>query len=233
MEPLIRLEGVRKVYGTNVRTVALDTTDLTLDRGELAVVLGPSGSGKSTLLNLIGGLDRPTEGRLLFDGVDLGDFTADELADYRRYMVGFVFQFYNLIPSLTARENVQFVAEMIQAEDRVEEVLRAVGLPDRAHHFPAQLSGGEQQRVAIARALVKDPPLLLCDEPTGALDYETGKSVLGILEALVQDGQRTVVIVTHNTALAAIGTRQIRLKDGRVIADDLQPERRHASELAW
>ena len=233
MPPLIRLEGAEKVYGNDVKTVALKPTDLTIDRGELVVILGPSGSGKSTLLNLIGGLDQPSAGRVLANGYDLGILTPDQLADYRRHMVGFVFQFYNLIPSLTVYENVRFAAEMTRQEERIEEVLKAVGIANRAEHFPAQLSGGEQQRVAIARALVKDPPLLLCDEPTGALDFETGKEVLGLLEKLVQDGQRSVLIVTHNSALAARATRQIRLKDGRVVADELQPNPRRAAELVW
>jgi putative ABC transport system ATP-binding protein len=230
---LVQLEEVEKVYGTDVVTTALRPTTLAIAQGDLVVILGPSGSGKSTLLNLIGGLDHPSRGRVVVHGTDLGRLDADQLADFRRDTVGFVFQFYNLLPSLTARENVQFAAELSHASGRVETVLEAVGLAGRANHFPSQLSGGEQQRVAIARALVKDPPLLLCDEPTGALDVETGKGVLHLLEELAQEQHTTVLLVTHNSALAALATRQIHLKDGAVVGDLRTQRRLAAAALAW
>jgi putative ABC transport system ATP-binding protein len=217
---LIELDDVCKIYGTEARTTALSATTTRIGRGELVVILGPSGSGKSTLLNLIGGLDRPTSGHVRVNGVDLGTLSPGQLADFRRHTIGFVFQFYNLIPSLTARENVQFAAELSHCVERVDAVLASVGLAGRARQFPAQLSGGEQQRVAIARALVKDPPLLLCDEPTGAPDGETGRSVLSLLEARVQREHQTVLIVTHDPDLAALATRVIRLRDGAIRADE-------------
>ncbi|MDE3074570.1 MAG: ABC transporter ATP-binding protein [Chloroflexota bacterium] len=233
MTPLVLLDEAEKSYGDGLRTTALRPTSLSVAKGEFVVILGPSGSGKSTLLNLIGGLDRPTAGKVLVAGSDLAGLSAGELADYRRLEVGFVFQFYNLIPSLTARENVQLAAELSGVQRNVDEVLAAVGIEGRADHFPAQLSGGEQQRVAIARALVKQPPLLLCDEPTGALDYETGKAVLGLLQSLVQDGGRTVLLVTHNTALADMATRLVRLKDGSVVSDAAQANPQPAAALVW
>jgi putative ABC transport system ATP-binding protein len=233
MTDLVRLESAAKVYGEDVKTVALRPIDLAIAAGELIVVLGPSGSGKSTLLNLIGGLDRATSGRVLVEGVDLATLSAEALADLRRDRIGFVFQFYNLIPSLTARENVQFAAELRGCSYDIGAVLNSVGMTSRADHFPGQLSGGEQQRVAIARALVKEPPLLLCDEPTGALDYETGKSILSLLQHLPDEGRRSVIIVTHNSALASLATRVIRLKDGRIVSDNPQAERRDAAELVW
>ncbi|HCJ09922.1 MAG TPA: macrolide ABC transporter ATP-binding protein [Clostridiales bacterium] len=232
-ETLVRLERAEKTYGTDVKIRALKPTDLEFRRGELVVVLGPSGSGKTTLLNLIGGLDRPSAGRVLVDGVSLGSLDPDALADFRRDKVGFVFQFFNLIPSLTARENVELAAELSGTADRIDPILEAVGLADRAGHLPGQLSGGEQQRVAIARALVKDPPLLLCDEPTGAVDFETGKAILGLLQEAVQRRGKTVLIVTHNSALAAMATRLIRLKDGAVASDEKRPSPSPAAELVW
>jgi len=224
MAGLIELTNVCKVYGTEVTTTALVSATISIGQGELVVILGPSGSGKSTLLNLIGGLDRPTSGHVRVNGVDLGALSPGRLADFRRDTIGFVFQFYNLIPSLTARENVQFAADLSHCSERVDNVLAAVGLTGRAHQFPAQLSGGEQQRVAIARALVKNPPVLLCDEPTGALDVETGKAVLNLLEARVHRDHQTVLIVTHDQDLAALATRLIRLRDGRICADAVQSE---------
>ncbi|HZS86653.1 MAG TPA: ABC transporter ATP-binding protein [Chloroflexota bacterium] len=221
MAALIELQDVSKVYGTEVRTTALAGATLGIGRGELVVILGPSGSGKSTLLNLIGGLDRPTSGHVRVNGVDLGALSPAHLADFRRDTIGFVFQFYNLIPSLTARENVQFAADLSHCPERVDTVLAAVGLAGRAHRFPAQLSGGEQQRVAIARALVKDPPVLLCDEPTGALDGETGQTILGLLQARARRDHQTVLIVTHDQDLAALATRLIRLRDGTIRADEI------------
>ncbi len=233
MTPLIELQDVAKIYGADARTTALASASLRIGPGELVVILGPSGSGKSTLLNLIGGLDRPTRGQVRVNGVDVGALSPGHLADFRRDTIGFVFQFYNLIPSLTARENVQFAADLSGCGGQVDAVLAAMGLTQRAHQFPAQLSGGEQQRVAIARALVKNPPVLLCDEPTGALDSETGKAILGLLEARVRNERQTVLIVTHNSALAAMATRLIRIRDGLIQADEVRAEPTAAATLAW
>ena len=232
MSALIELENVCKVYGTAATTTALAAATTSIGQGELVVILGPSGSGKSTLLNLIGGLDRPTSGHVRVHGVDLGTLSPGQLADFRRDTIGFVFQFYNLIPSLTARENVQFAADLSHCPERVDAALAAVGLAKRAHQFPAQLSGGEQQRVAIARALVKNPPVLLCDEPTGALDFETGKTILGLLEARVRRDKQTVVIVTHDQDLAALATRLIRLRDGTIRVDEVRSEQLSVAALA-
>lgn len=233
MASLIELREVTKTYGTAVKTQALATTSLTIGRGELVVILGPSGSGKSTLLNLIGALDSASTGHIFAEGMDISAAGGKGLARYRKEQVGFVFQFYNLIPSLTAYENVDLAAQLSGTRDRVQAVLADVGLAEVVNSFPNQLSGGQQQRVAIARALVKDPPLLLCDEPTGALDFETGKAILVLLERLVQEHQKTVVIVTHNSVLAAMATRLIRLKDGAVIADEYQTPACSASDLNW
>lgn len=199
-----------------VEVQALKDTCLDIYAGELLVILGPSGSGKSTLLNLVGGIDQPTSGQLIFDGQLLSASREKQLTDFRRHDVGFVFQFYNLIPDLTAAENVALAAELVDQPLRVEDVLQDVGLLERRDHFPSQLSGGEQQRVAIARAVVKNPRLLLCDEPTGALDFETGKMVLRLLCDIRQKHCGTVVIVTHNTAIGAIADRVIRMRSGEV-----------------
>ena len=233
MGTFIQLRNARKTYGTAVPVPALKPTTLEIDHGELVVILGPSGSGKTTLLNLIGGLDQPTDGDVIVNGIDLGRLSPAQLTAYRREQVGFVFQFYNLVPSLTAWENVELAAALTQHRRGVAAVLDAVGLDGRGTHFPGQLSGGEQQRVAIARALVKDPPLILCDEPTGAVDYETGKRVLTVLESLSRQEGKTVMIVTHNTALAAMADRLLRLKDGAVVLDEHQPAPIPAAELVW
>jgi putative ABC transport system ATP-binding protein len=231
--PSIVLRGACRTYGTTVPVPALKPASLEIERGELVVILGPSGSGKTTLLNLIGGLDRPTAGAVVVEGVDLTPLSAAALTAFRRDKVGFVFQFYNLIPSLTAWENVELAAALNHHRRSSSDALAAVGLTDRSGHFPDQLSGGEQQRVAIARALAKDPPLILCDEPTGAVDFETGKRVLAVFEALVRREGKTVVIVTHNSALAAMATRVVRLKDGEVVHNQRQPAPVPAAELNW
>jgi len=233
MTTLVRLEGASKTYGNGVKTVALAPTTLEIPLGELVVILGPSGSGKSTLLNLMGALDMPTDGEVIVDGVHLQALSSRELSTFRRDKVGFIFQFYNLIPTLTAWENVELSAALSRRQEGIEAVLNLVDLRDVAHHFPAQLSGGQQQRVSIARALVKNPPLLLCDEPTGALDFETGKVVLGILESLVHNEGKTVVIVTHNNALAAMANRIIHLKDGQVVGNEEQSHPASAASLSW
>ncbi|HEX7000105.1 MAG TPA: ABC transporter ATP-binding protein [Trueperaceae bacterium] len=222
--PHVDLADVSKWYGREpVRVEALAGVDLQLDAGEFAVVLGPSGSGKTTLLNLMGGLDRPSGGRLRVAGRDLGSLSDAELTRYRREHVGFVFQFFNLVPTLTALENVLLTAGLVEAPRDAERLLDAVGLGERARHFPGQLSGGEQQRVAIARALVKNPSLILADEPTGSLDSEIGARVLELLRRLARDEGRTVVLVTHNEALTRFADRLLRLRDGRVVEDRRRP----------
>ncbi len=214
------LTGVSKTFGEGSTAVhALADVDMDLARGELAVILGPSGSGKTTLLNLVGGIQRPSAGRIVIAGRDLTDLDGRALTDVRREVIGFVFQFFNLVPTLTAAENVALIAELTdhgRVDERVDRVLAEVGLQDRGDHFPGQLSGGEQQRVAIARALVKEPPLLLCDEPTGALDIETGRTILALLDRQARQSGRTVLIVTHNAAIGTLADRVIRLRNGRV-----------------
>lgn len=212
---LMSLDNISKTYTMGeVKVEALKKTSLDIYQGELLVILGPSGSGKSTLLNLIGGIDQPTSGLMTFGSQTLTNASDKELTRYRRQDVGFVFQFYNLIPDLTAAENVAMAAELVDNPLAVEDVLRDVGLWERQNHFPAQLSGGEQQRVAIARAIVKAPRLLLCDEPTGALDYESGKSVLRLLCDIRARYGATVIIVTHNTAIGTIADRVVRMRSG-------------------
>ncbi len=233
---LARLERVSRVYGTGDTAVhALRDVDLELHRGELAVVLGPSGSGKTTLLNVLGGIERPTSGRVVVDGHDLTTLTPREVTEVRRTVVGFVFQFFNLIPTLTARENVSVLAELTghDVPGRVDEAIAQVDLADRADHFPGQLSGGQQQRVAIARALVKEPPLLLADEPTGALDLETGRAVLALLRRLVDEQGRGVVIVTHNQAIAAMADRVVRMRSGTIDADEHVARPAPAEQVTW
>jgi len=214
---LMSLQSVSKTYVMGeVQVEALKATTLDIYDGELLVILGPSGSGKSTLLNLMGGIDQPSTGEIYFAGKPLTSAAEKELTNYRRREVGFVFQFYNLIPDLTAAENVALAAELVNSPRPVDEVLQEVGLLDRRDHFPSQLSGGEQQRVAIARAIVKQPRLLLCDEPTGALDFETGKNVLRLLYDIRQKRSGTVIIVTHNTAIGAIADRVVRMRSGKI-----------------
>jgi len=214
---VFKTEGLTKVYQMgNVEVHALRGIDLELYSGELVVLLGVSGSGKSTLLNIMGGLDRPTEGQVLYRSHDITQADDNELTDYRRYHVGFVFQFYNLIPSLTALENVAIVTEIAKHPMKPEEALGIVGLSGRINHFPSELSGGEQQRVAIARAIAKNPEVLLCDEPTGALDSETGVIVLEAIERINRELGTTTVLITHNAAIANMADRVIHLSDGRI-----------------
>ena len=230
------LEGrnLSKVYEMGeVQVRALRSVDLDLYSGELAVLLGASGSGKSTLLNIVGGLDRPTEGTLRYKDEDLSHADDDQLTAYRRNFVGFVFQLYNLIPSLTARENVSLVSEIAKRPMRPEEALELVGLGDRMDHFPAQLSGGEQQRVAIARAVAKQPELLLCDEPTGALDAETGKLVLSVLDQVNRETGTTTAIITHNVAIGRLGDRIIRMRSGEIAEITTNAERASLDEIEW
>lgn len=244
-ETAVRLRGVGKSYGKGHTAVeALRGVDLTIGTGELVVLLGPSGSGKTTLLNLIGGIEPASAGTVEVAGRSLAGLDEDARTAYRRDAVGFVFQFFNLVPTLTAMENVRLVAELVDGErggrragrgrhrERAREALEAVGLAGRADHFPAQLSGGEQQRVAIARAIAKDPELLLCDEPTGALDLETGLGVLRVLQDLNRRG-RTVLVVTHNAAIAAIAHRVVRMRSGEVVDVATRAVPADAGEVAW
>ncbi|MEN6326151.1 MAG: ABC transporter ATP-binding protein [Syntrophomonas sp.] len=228
---LMRLENVSKQYHMGeVIVEALKNTSLDIYEGELLVILGPSGSGKSTLLNLLGGMDKPSSGQIFFNSQELSTADEQDLTMYRRREIGFVFQFYNLIPDLTAAENIALAAELVDDALSLDEALKGVGLLERSRHFPAQLSGGEQQRISIARALVKKPRLLLCDEPTGALDYQTGKSILELLEKVKREFGSTVIIVTHNTAIAEMAERVIRMRSGLIIEtivneNPLPPER--------
>ncbi|HET8645124.1 MAG TPA: ABC transporter ATP-binding protein [Vicinamibacteria bacterium] len=216
-----------------VAVQALRGVDLDIAEGEFVVLLGPSGSGKSTLLNILGGLDVPTAGHVMYRGRDLTEAGDKELTDYRRHHVGFVFQFYNLIPSLTARENVALVTEIVRDPMAPEEALALVGLAPRLDHFPAQLSGGEQQRVAIARAIAKRPAVLLCDEPTGALDIATGVVVLEAIERVNRELGTATAVITHNAAIAAMADRVVRLSDGHVVAVERNARKAAPRELAW
>lgn len=204
-----------------------------MKRGEFVVVLGPSGSGKTTLLNLVGGIDTPTKGDILFNGINVSSLSGEELTMHRRKNIGFIFQFFNLIPTLTARENVMLAAELVENHRDVDDVLEIVGLKHRASHFPSELSGGEQQRVAIARALVKNPPLILADEPTGSLDFETGKMVLKVMRDINRNEGITIILVTHNSVIANMADRVVHLKDGKVARVLINSEPAEPEELSW
>lgn len=232
----IKLTEVWKTFGEGHTAVhALRDVDLNGPQGEFSVILGPSGSGKTTLLNLVGAIDDATSGSIQVAGVDLAALSVDEQVRYRRENVGFVFQFFNLIPTLTAAENVELVADLTSdnGADRAASVLEQVGLADRMHHFPAELSGGEQQRVAIARALVKQPPILLCDEPTGELDFETGRMILDLLRRVSRESNQTVLLVTHNAAIGAMADRVLRLRSGEIVDDTRNANPIDASALTW
>lgn len=213
--------------------VANNDISFTVEEGELAVVLGPSGAGKSTILNILGGMDTPTAGEILIDGVDIANFSDKQLTAFRRTQVGFVFQFYNLVPNLTAKENVELATQVSPAALDVEAVLKEVGLGERMNNFPAQLSGGEQQRVSIARALAKNPKLLLCDEPTGALDYQTGKQVLKLLQNASRTFKQTVMIITHNSAIAPMADRVIHINDAKVKKIEVNPQPISIDDIEW
>ena len=233
-DSVFRARGLSKTYGKDETQVqALSGVDLDIRRGEFVVLLGPSGSGKSTLLNILGGLDVPTSGELSFAEHTLSGASEAELTDYRREHVGFVFQFYNLIPSLTVRENVALVTDIVPHPMSVDEAVDLVGLTPRRDHFPAQLSGGEQQRVAIARAIVKQPDVLLCDEPTGALDYQTGKLVLDVIARINRELGPTAVVITHNAAIAGMADRVIYLGDGRIQRIEANARKLLPAELSW
>ena len=231
---LLQLEDVSRSYQMGqVEVKALTGVSLNIVRGEFMVILGPSGSGKTTLLNLIGGIDSPSSGKITVDGIEITALDEKGLTDYRRNHIGFVFQFFNLIPTLTAKENVEFAAELVEKPRDVMEVLELVGLKERADHYPSELSGGEQQRVAIARAMVKDPPILLCDEPTGELDFETGKHILTAMRRINEVDHKTVLLVTHNTAIGEIAYRVIRLRSGEIVEVRQNPSPTDPQELRW
>jgi len=232
--PVFRLEGLQKRYGEgDAAVLALRGVDMTVEEGELIVLIGPSGSGKSTLLNILGGLDRPTAGHAWFRDLDLARATDAAITDYRRHNVGFVFQFYNLIASLTAQENVELVTEIADDPMSAREALSMVGLAERTAHFPAQLSGGEQQRVAIARAIAKRPTVLLCDEPTGALDVATGVRVLEAIVTANEELRTTTLLITHNADIALMGDRVVRFADGTIRSIERNVTRRRPGDLHW
>ncbi|MBQ2727557.1 MAG: ABC transporter ATP-binding protein [Clostridia bacterium] len=230
----IKFQNVIKSYGTGSAKIdALAGVDFTVEKGEFCILLGTSGAGKTTLLNMLGGMDTVTGGRIEFDGKEISALNKRELVEYRRHDVGFVFQFYNLIPNLTALENVEIAAQLCKDPIPAAEALAMVGLAERAGNFPAQLSGGEQQRVAIARALAKNPRLLLCDEPTGALDYVTGKAVLKLLYDLSRERGTTVIIITHNQAIAPMADRIIRIKSGKILSNERNTAVTPIDEIEW
>lgn len=235
-EAAVLLEGVSKTFGVGAAQVrALQGVSLEIPRGDFAVILGPSGSGKTTLMNLIGAIDVPSSGHVQVDGTKLDHLSEVERTEFRRRSVGFVFQFFNLIPTLTAQENVELVAELGggDAAGRARQVLEKVGLGDRTHHYPAQLSGGEQQRIAVARALAKQAPVLLCDEATGELDFETGRRILSLLRRLNETEQRTVLLVTHNAAIADIADWVIHLRSGRLAEHHKNQHPADPQTLVW
>ena len=233
-QPFVAFDGVCKYYQMGeTRIAAADHVSFTIEKGEFCIILGPSGAGKTTVLNMLGGMDRCDEGTILLDGERVSDFDRRRLTDYRRYDVGFVFQFYNLVQNLTARENVELAAEICRDPLDTDTVLDSMGLSERKNNFPAQLSGGEQQRVSIARALAKNPKILLCDEPTGALDYKTGKQVLSILQKTCREMGRTVIVITHNSALAAMADRVIRINSGRVVDETRNPDPTPVEQIEW
>lgn len=234
MDHFIEFRHVSKTYTVGeVRINALHDANFVIDEGELCVIVGPSGAGKTTLLNILGGMDTLSEGEVFVGGRDISHLGIKDLTAYRRYEVGFVFQFYNLIQNLTALENVEMATHISHVDSDAAEVLAEVGLGERCRNFPAQLSGGEQQRVSIARALAKKPRLLLCDEPTGALDYVTGKQILRLLQDTARNTGMTVVIITHNSALTAMADRIIRVKNGTVEQMKLNPDAKSVDEIEW
>ena len=234
MSSFISFENVEKRYGTGeVSVQALHDASFIIENGEICVIVGPSGAGKTTLLNILGGMDTLTSGQVFLDGREVSAFNSRQLADYRRRDIGFVFQFYNLIPNLTALENVEIASQSVKDPLPAAQVLQDVGLGERMINFPAQLSGGEQQRVAIARALAKRPQLLLCDEPTGALDYNTGKQILALLQEQSRQNGMTVVIITHNSALTAMADRVIHIKNGTVQSMERNERPTPVEEIEW
>ena len=230
----IEFDRVVKEYPSGRTTIrALDEASFTADRGELTVILGQSGAGKTTALNILGGMDTATSGRVVVGGRDITGLRKRDLIAYRRMDIGFVFQFYNLVPNLTALENVELASQICPDHFDPADTLHKVGLCDRLNNFPAQLSGGEQQRVSIARAIAKKPKLLLCDEPTGALDYETGKEVLQLLQDICRDENMTVLIITHNSALAPMAHKVVRFRSGKVVGEDVNPAPTPIADIEW
>ena len=234
MNPSVKLTDVSKIYHMDhTQVVALNNVCLEVFPGEFIVLLGPSGSGKTTLLNLIGGLDVPSSGEVEVNGINVSRMSRAQLTGYRRHQIGFIFQFFNLIPTLNARENVEFAAELAKNPMPAEQLLREVGLHERMDHFPGELSGGENQRVAIARALATDPPVILCDEPTGSLDFETGKRIFKLLRTLNQTRHKTIIVVTHNAPVGAIADRLIRMRDGQIVGITGNEQPLDPDNLEW
>ena len=234
MKEFIRFENVKKIYRTGeVEIEALRDVNFHVEEGEFCVIVGASGAGKTTILNILGGMDVLTEGKVLLEGQDISKYDKKKLTEYRRHDVGFVFQFYNLVPNLTAVENVELAAQICKNPLDANFVMEEVGLSDRKSNFPAQLSGGEQQRVAIARALAKNPKLLLCDEPTGALDYQTGKAILRLLQDTCREKGKTVIVITHNTALCAMADRVITVKSGMVTEERVNENPVDVALIEW
>ena len=234
IKPSIKLDRVSRTYALGkIDVVALSDVSFEIPPGEFLVLLGPSGSGKTTLLNLIGGLDSPTVGRIDVNGFEVSALNRNQLTQYRRTQIGFIFQTFYLIPTLTARENVEFAAELVKNRMSAEELLESVGLRSRMNHFPSELSGGENQRVAIARSLATDPQIILCDEPTGSLDFETGKRIFKLLRELNQTRLKTVVVVTHNSPIGEIADRIMRMRDGRIVETISNPNPLDPERLAW
>ena len=234
MSTIIEFKNVEKIYKSGENFLkAMDDVNFTIDHGEFVVILGPSGAGKSTLLNLLGGLDSVTNGEIIVDGNHIESFDDNQLTEYRAKNVGFIFQFYNLIPNLTAMENIELMKDVVDVKIDGLEVLDTVGLKERANHFPAQLSGGEQQRVSIARAIAKQPTMLLCDEPTGALDSNTGVLILNLLQDLSNNQNTTVVIVTHNSILASAADKVIRIKNGKIESVTVNMFPKKVTDLEW
>ncbi len=230
----VELSGVCKRYKMGEVTIsASENIEFSIEKGEFAVIVGESGAGKTTVLNILGGMDTCDEGEIFVDGTDVSKYTRKQLTEYRRNDIGFVFQFYNLVQNLTAKENVEIALQMKKDAARADEVLEQVGLSERANNFPAQLSGGEQQRVAIARALAKNPKLLLCDEPTGALDYNTGKMILKLLQEACRENGMTVVLITHNQAIAPMADKVIKIKNGKVASVAINPNPISIEKIEW
>lgn len=231
---IINAKNVTKVYNSgNNKVLAIDKATFKINEGEFVVILGPSGAGKTTILNLLGGMDTLTSGNLISSAISLNKISDKNLTNYRRNNVGFVFQFYNLIPNLTALENVELATELCKDHLSPEKVLEMVGLKNRINNFPGQLSGGEQQRVSIARAVAKNPDILLCDEPTGALDYETGKKILALLHDICKNENKTVIVVTHNSAIKDMADKIIYIKNGKIMAEEINKKPKSIEEIEW
>lgn len=231
---LVKFEKISKIYKMGEVTIkAVDEASFNIEKGEFAVVVGSSGAGKTTILNILGGMDKASSGELFVNDKDVTKFSEKEMVNYRRYDIGFVFQFYNLIPNLTAKENIELATQICDDTMDVDKALDAVGLKDRSDNFPAQLSGGEQQRVSIARAIAKKPTLLLCDEPTGALDYATGKSILKLLQDMCRNEGETVVLITHNQAITPMADRVIKVKSGKIIENKVNENPVNVDEIEW